>query len=338
MDSSTDIKLTVRETATRDAATPCVWQGRSTREVPEAERFEFWRQFQVAAHMERPAGARGDFFGEVKYTATSDGIVFGKLEVDPCVSRFGPGGDDTVVDIGIINAGTMRIRYARDQTTVLHAGAGPVLFDPARPMTTSTTRSDLAYLRLPRATVVAALGGAAIPRGIAVRPFAPDALAMQLADCLRGLRGENAATVTDALHTAAALALVALANTRGVGHHWPGELDDALYRAARHQLALRVGDAQSTVEAVAAVLGRSRAQLYRLFAARGESVAGCLRELRMRHAADLLEASPRNAIGAIAARCGYSEPFAFDKAFRRRFEMTPSDWRAMRAGADHSVA
>lgn len=323
-----------------DAASPGVWLQRSTREVPKAERFDFWRQLPAGAHMERPLGTRRDFFGEFKFTATPDGIAFGAFVIDPCVSRFGPDGDDSIVDIGVLNAGTMDIRYGRDQTRVLQAGAGPVLFDPARPLTTWTTHSDIMYLRLPRAATVAALGGAAIPRGTAVRPLATGALATQLADCLRGLRwgpAGSASSVVETLHTARALALVALANVRGGGHHWEGELDAALYRVACHQLALHVGDSWVTVDAVAATLGCSRAQLYRLFDLRGESVAGRLRELRMQAAAELLQAWPRVAIGSVAVRCGYSEPIAFDKAFRRRFGMTPSDWRATQADSGRSA-
>lgn len=305
-----------------------IWQRRSTREVAKADRFEFWRQFAAGAHMERPLGARGDFFGEFEYAATSDGVVFGKFEIDPCVSRFGPGRDDAMVDIGMLNAGVMHIRYGRDQALALHAGAGLVLFDPARPMTTHTTRSNLAYLSLPRSAVVAALGGDAIPRDAAVRPFAPGALAAQLAACLRGLQGEGAAAVTDALHTASALALVALANLRGVGHHWPGELEAALYRAACYQLTLHTADPRARVAAVAAVLGCSRAQLYRLFAAHGQSVSGYLYELRMQQAATVLRTRPVIPVGALTLLCGYGEPAAFNKAFRRRFGMTPRDLRA----------
>lgn len=313
---------------------PARWLHRSSREVPAGDRFDFCRQLAVGAHIERLLGARGDFFGDFRYTTTPDGIDFAEIAIDPCESRFGPGGDDTFVDIGLVNAGTAHIRHGRDQTLVLDAQAGPVLFDPARPLTVRTTRSDLFYLHLPRAAVVAAVGGAAVPRGAAVRPLAPGVLTTQLGACLRGLQlgsTQGAAAVGATLHTARALALVILASVRGAGHHWPGELDASLYRAARHQLAQRVADPRATADDIAGVLGCSRAQLYRLFAARGESVAGELRRLRMRRAAVLLRAQPHAAIAVIAGRCGYGEPIAFDKAFRRHFGMTPSDWRAARA-------
>lgn len=317
------------------------WRVRSTREVSPRDRFDYCRAFPTASHIERALGTRDDFLAVFKYAATPDGIDFGDIAIDACVSRFGPGGDDAYVDIGMLNAGTMRIRHGRDQTLTLHAGLGPVLFDASRPMTTYTSRSDVGYLRLPRAAVVAAIGGSAVPRGMAVRPLAPGVLATELGACMRGVASgsiHGADAVVDALRTARALALVALANLRGAGHHWSGELDGALFAAACHQLAQHVANPRVTVDAVAAILGCSRAQLYRLFAARGESVAEHLRELRLRRAASLLRVEPDAAIGTVATCCGYTEPISFDRAFRRRFGMTPTDWRVASSSAGGSIA
>lgn len=328
--------LALAERVPQDASTLAeggldVWQVRSTREVAPRDRFEFWRQFPAGAHMERPLGAPGNFFGEFKFAAAPDGVMLGEFDVDPCVSRFGPGRDDSMVDVGLINAGAMRIRYGRDQTLVLRPDAGPVVFDPARPMTVFTTRSDVTYLRLPRAAVVAALGSAAIPRGVAVRQLAAGALTAQLTASMRAaprMVAQTAGAVTEALRTLQSLALVALAGVRGAGHHWPSELDAALFTAACCQLTRQLADSRLTAGAVAAAIGCSRAQLYRLFAARGETVAGRLRELRLQHAAILLRRNRVEPIGLIGAHCGYGEPIAFDRAFRRRFRMTPSEWRA----------
>lgn len=317
-----------------------IWRVRSTREVAPRDRFDYCRAFPTASHIERSLGAHDDFLAVFKYAATPDGIEYGDIAIDACVSRFGPGGDDAYVDIGMLNAGTMRIRHGRDQTLMLHAGRGPVLFDASRPMTTYTSKSDVGYLRLPRAVVVAAIGGSAVPRGMAVRALAPGILTTQLGACLRGVASgsiQGTVAVVDALRTARALALVALANLRGSGHHWSGELDDALFVAACHQLAQHVANPRVTADAVAAALGCSRAQLYRLFAVRGERVVEHLRELRLRHAARLLRVEPDAAIGTVATRCGYTEPIAFDRAFRRRFGMTPTDWRALSTHADRAL-
>lgn len=325
-----------REMSTVKQSGSGVWRVQSTQQVPPRERFDFCRELPTGSHIERPLGARGDFFAAFRWAMTPDGIAFGEVAIDACVSRFGPGGDDAFVDVGMVHAGTMHIRHGRDRTLALHAGMAPVIFDAARPMVTYVSRSDVAYLRVPRAAVVAAVGGDAVPRGAAVRPLGSGVLTAQLGECLERVQHgvvQSAVEVADALRTARALALVALAGARGPGHHWPGELDVALHRAACHQLVQQLANPRATADSVAAVLGCSRAQLYRLFAARGETIAGRLREARMQRAAHLLVAHPREAVGLVAGRCGYGEPIAFDRAFRRRFGMTPSDWRAARAEA-----
>ncbi len=316
-----------------------IWQRRSSAEVAKAGRFEFFRGLPVGSHLERPLDTRDDFAAEFDYTVAPDGTAFAEINIDPCMSRFGPGGDDSRVDVGLVNAGTMRIRHGRDQTLVLNAGAGLALFDAARPMTTRTSRIDVSYLSLSRAAVVAAIGAATVPRGVAVRFLAPGVLTAELVACLRGLHhavGHDTPFVGAALRTAEALALVILANLRGAGHHWPGELDAALYGAACHQLSLRVADPRTTVTAVAAMLGCSRAQLYRVFSARGQTLAGRLYELRMQRAATVL-GKCQLAVSAVSLLCGYSEPIVFDRAFRRRFGMTPSDWRAERVASGNAA-
>lgn len=310
---------------------PARWQRISTQAVRPRDRFEFCRAIAIGSHIERPLGARGDFFGDFRYATSAGGVGLADMDVDPCVSRFGPQGQDDIVDVGLLNAGTMQIRHGRDQTLLVSAGAGPLLLDPTRPMTTSTSRSDLTVLRLPRDAVAAAVGRQIVPRGEAVRPLATGALTGELVACLRVLH-RAALGVTPvtgaALDTAAALALVVLAGARGAHHHWPGALQQALYRAARHALARQADNPEVTATAVAGLLGCSRAALYRLFAAHGQTVAGYLHEVRMQRATVLLRLHPQMTIGTIALQCSYIEPAAFTKAFRRRFGVTPRDWRA----------
>lgn len=278
--------------------------------------------------------ARGDFYGESTAVAIPDTAAAVALHVDPCVSYFGPDGDDRWVTIGMINAGVMNIRYGRGRVMPLEVGAAPVVLDVSRPMTVCVTRSDLTYLRLPRDIVMAATGSEAVARGAAVRPLAPGVPRARLVACLQQLgrgyarRGLEAAGL---LQAARALALVALANGRGAGHHWPGVMEDALYRAACHELSCGAADPQLTVDVVATRLGCSRAQLYRVFSARGASVATHLREIRLQWAAHLLGQQPHIPIGTIALQCGYGGPIAFNKAFRRRYDMTPGDWRVARS-------
>jgi len=71
----------------------------------------------------------------------------------------------------------------------------------------------------------------------------------------------------------------------------------------------------------------SPGHLARLFRRRhGVSYTDYLRELRMQKAADLLGGT-KSAIGRIAARVGYEDPSRFATHFRRRFGLTPRDFR-----------
>ncbi|MGO4124638.1 helix-turn-helix domain-containing protein [Inquilinus sp. YAF38] len=65
-----------------------------------------------------------------------------------------------------------------------------------------------------------------------------------------------------------------------------------------------------------------------MFATRDRTVAGDLREVRLRRARRLIETQPDRPIGLIAFDCGYTDLSAFGKAFKRRFGLGPSDWRA----------
>lgn len=314
----------------------CVLQRRSSNEVRADARFEFCRAIAVGSHIERPLGTSENFQGDFAYAVTRSGIGYARTTIDACVSRFGVDGNDSVVDVAMLDAGTMRIQHGRDQRLVLNAGIKPVLFDPARPLTIKSSRTEFAVLRLPRARVTAALGTAAAAHMGAVRPLSSTVLGNQLAACFKSLACavDHATSLsTSTIETATALTLVMLAGARGPDHHWPGELHAALYRAACHQLALGVANPALTVDAVAATLGCSRAQLYRLFAEHGQSVADELNRLRMQQAGSLLRGHGAIGIGIIAARCGYTEPAAFDKAFRRHYGMTPRDWRALAPSA-----
>lgn len=317
---------------------PVTWVHHSTHEVPAGDRFEFCRALATGSRLECPLGARDDYFGDFRYALTPAGVDFVEMNADPCASRFG-GGDDTAIVIGVVNAGYMHIRHGKDQAQALHAGSAPVVFDPGRRMTAHTSRIDTSY-RISRAAIIDAVGGDAVPRGMAVRSLSPTLLSAQLQACVRGLRqgGSDGVAAAAALRAARALALVALASTRSAGHHWSDALEDALFDAALHQLGQHVANPRVTVEAVAATLACSRAQLYRVFAARGEGVEERLRWLRMRHAAELLTAWPYLAFDTIAERCGYGDPMAFHKAFRRHFGMTPRDWRAAQSAASSGIA
>lgn len=312
----------------------------STQNVPRDARFDAWRGLFTAPILERPRGSgAGGFGGELRRAVMADGISYSSLRADSHLCRFGERDSDLIL-FGLVRNGCVEVRHGRDDRLVLRPESGVVLYDCGRPMSTQSTRSELTYLTLPRDLVAHVLGGDPVARGAAARLLRPNALISDLGACLRGLECDEAfgaGSVARAAHVAKAVALVALAGAQPRRRWWSGELEDALYVTACRQLALRLDDPQLTAARIAAVLGCSRAHLYRLFTARNETVAGHLHGLRMQRAALLLARQPHAAVGMVALACGYTDLSAFGKAFRRAHGLAPGAWRSQHAGTHGRV-
>jgi AraC family transcriptional regulator len=57
------------------------------------------------------------------------------------------------------------------------------------------------------------------------------------------------------------------------------------------------------------------------------SIADFSRELRLEYACQLLTECPDMSISEIATTCGYGSPVAFNRAFKAKYEITPSYYR-----------
>ncbi|MEU8386459.1 helix-turn-helix domain-containing protein [Streptosporangium sp. NPDC048865] len=90
-----------------------------------------------------------------------------------------------------------------------------------------------------------------------------------------------------------------------------------------------LGDPALTPDGIAAAHGISTRHLYTLFREEGRTVAAWIRERRLeRCRRDLADPSLRDrSIHAIAARWGFTDKAHFSRAFRARYDMTPSDCR-----------
>jgi len=138
----------------------------------------------------------------------------------------------------------------------------------------------------------------------------------------------NAKESAAAMQAASALAMALLSNLGGRRDEVDEAMDAARYQAAKRYMAKNIGRQDLTSANIAAAVGCSRAYLYRLFAARNETVAGHLRNIRMGRAQGLLRTRPNDRIGMIALQCGYTDLSAFGKAFRQRFGLSAQDCRA----------
>ena len=117
------------------------------------------------------------------------------------------------------------------------------------------------------------------------------------------------------------------------GFHEPGE-----HTRHRGQLARRIlqrietdfADAELTPEKVAGEVGISKRYLQTLLAGSGTSFVAEVNATRLDRASDLLT-DPRGrglAISDIAWRSGFLDPSYFARQFRKRFGVTPREWRS----------
>lgn len=112
-----------------------------------------------------------------------------------------------------------------------------------------------------------------------------------------------------------------------VSNSLPSQLNSALQM-------LRAGMTRPglTIETVAAKLGMTVRTLHRLFRRHlASSPQQFLAQLRLNHAAYLIESEQGNTVAEIACKCGYDNHSAFSQAFARYFGRPPSRWRTRRA-------
>ena len=112
-----------------------------------------------------------------------------------------------------------------------------------------------------------------------------------------------------------------------------GDAEDSggLWDASHQYIVANLGQPGLTAASVARVLNCSRTYLYRVFANRGQTVMGYVKEQRLIASRNLL-ARPDCAmtIAEVAFHCGFENPSAFTRSFRRRYGYSPSELRRHR--------
>ena len=102
----------------------------------------------------------------------------------------------------------------------------------------------------------------------------------------------------------------------------------ASLQAARRTIEANLHDPELGPDFVCRQLGMSRAKLYRLF----EPIGGVSHFIAQRRITSAYQAitdpaHARERVGAIAARCGFSNASVFSRAFRQAFGMSPAELR-----------
>jgi AraC-like DNA-binding protein len=132
-----------------------------------------------------------------------------------------------------------------------------------------------------------------------------------------------------AMRAASELALATLQDACGAGGNDPGDFADGLYLGARETIDRCCVDPRFDVARLAAIMGCSRAQLYRLFHAREQGIAATIWSARLQRARRMLCARQYLAlsIAEVALRSGFLDASTFSRMFRHRYGMSPRDTR-----------
>ncbi|MNJ46937.1 HTH-type transcriptional regulator VirS [compost metagenome] len=101
----------------------------------------------------------------------------------------------------------------------------------------------------------------------------------------------------------------------------------ALVESVHQMIWMQLATGRCSVEQVAAHLGRDRRTLHRQLTRAGETFSSLLDQVRRELATRYL-ANPHHSLSEIASVLGFSELSAFSRWFNRRFDCTPSSWRA----------
>jgi AraC-like DNA-binding protein len=314
----------------------------STAQVPAGDRFAFWRELN-AQLWGTPYDVRCDRELERDFRAQVAVSAFGPVEATLLTSmphsvhrtpKLIRRTDPEVFMVTCTERGAAGV--ARDgRSSKVHVG-DMVLFDPARPyaarLATEVPAHRVLVLRFPRTMLplpsreLRELHGDRIPgeRGVA-------ALASQfLLNLARHLHELSPADTARLSVVTLDVLTEALATALDVTDTMPAHARRRALLARIHAFVrAHLGDTGLTPEAIASAHHISVRSLHKLFHEEGLTVAGCVRERRLEQCRRDL-ADPRLAsrpIAATAARWGLGGPAQFSHAFRRRYGVSPRQFR-----------
>lgn len=104
----------------------------------------------------------------------------------------------------------------------------------------------------------------------------------------------------------------------------------------RAYIQTRIGDPALCLDDVAAHAQISTSYVRKLFAAEGARFSAYVLKTRLEMVARALTdpATRSDPVSAVASACGFNDVSYFNRAFRKRYGCTPSDWRSRHRGAD----
>lgn len=313
----------------------------STDAVPANERFDFWHEqvlrglYTIAPADEAPlfaarlmsfSGTRPDSDDRPELFQHTGSALFAHRD-DAHIRRDG---GDYISLYFTVKSNNSSISHANLDQHRLRAGDMMIL-DIARPFEVRRSNHRVISLYMSRACVRAAcgdpgsLGGRFLPRG-----GMPDMLRAHLQNAMDQAPLLSPAQLVLAVNIASDMALSIMQAAQPARHEI--EAITGLYHAAMMLIARDCTNPALNPAAIAAALGCSRASLYRAFHQQQKTIADAIWAARLARAHGLLRdpASRGWPVSDISFSSGFQEISTFNKMFRIKYGMTPSDMRDLK--------
>lgn len=308
----------------------------STQPLPASASYDFWREtvfYGFEADKVAAIGPNG-------FQARVDGLITADVDFYHYHSDAVSGqrtrrqasidGSDGI-DIGLVLAGQRRQEFQNGDQSV--SGAGQLyVYDATSPSRVEWSGHRGIHMSLKREAVEKALGrrlpsAAQVSRLLAQAQTAP-MLASQMSFLAREMNSLDVRDQAFILNQTVQLTLYTI-DRIGMALGGRARLSSAaLLAAAERYILTRLDSPTLDADELAVAIGCSRATLYRALAAHDLTVSGLIQNMRLAHARALLQQAPFGLTNEdLAARCGFTSVRSFLRAFKARFETTPSRLR-----------
>lgn len=307
-----------------------------TQGVAARERFEFWRAIITSVDMQPRERSGDDFKASLMSIRDPEEGSLSWTRSDPNQSRFRDSAEDIVL-LGSIAGGKGGVLHRRDGAETVIPYGRLYLLDASRQPDFVVGCFTNMFLTLPRSLTVSILrNDPTDASGIAMLPDTAMGRLLQshMLSTTREMKALNPDESRAALLGARAMAETLLAQMAQHSDEAQARQDLVLVRAARRCMVSMIGVCDLTADRLARLLGCSRTRLYAAFERQEVSVVEELRLIRLRYARRLLRHT-NVSVGEIALMCGYEDPSAFGRAFRKYQGCGPTAYRESQALGRH---